>query len=349
MKLPAVVVSLAALLLAVPSVAVASVTEGYVADPPDVPATISGVPNQPDLSGLSLRYDSNAGTIDLALSFHTPLSRLDKSSNYAAYAWFGIGTMEGVYGCHAFVTAMGDLYRNSNLNSFSIDGLQGYAPLQATVGDGSATYHLANPNLAGKNYNCVDASVIGSTYSNPENLSSRYDSGCDCWYVPFYGDKARLDLSPQQPPVTPPTSPTKPPPTPPTKPPVKSAAKPYLSGKQAIHYLSVALERGFKARWTRRIKARDFPPIYSCGRPSERSPLGPVPARWKVYCRIGWNYGPSDRRYRTSGSGSVWLIRDPRGVVTWNYAYNVVRRDGRCLRTRRGRARRACYRRYVVR
>lgn len=179
------------LLVAAPA-ASAEVRTLTVQDAPDGIPTISGVPDNPDISQVAVHYDS-AGTLTLRVAFYNSLDWVDKSRNYKFWGWFNIG--EGSpnafdpSSCYAG-GAPGDIYGQHNVvGSFydraEVGGYNGYLNFTPSMSVDKKIISLtaSSPAIANRNYRCLEYSLYARTHSSITNLYSDYDEGCDCWYL----------------------------------------------------------------------------------------------------------------------------------------------------------------------
>ena len=179
------------LLVAAP-VASAEVRTAAIPDAPDGIPTVSGIADNPDISQITVHYDT-AGSLTLIVSFYNSIDAIDKSRNYKFWGRFSLG--EGSAG--AFNPAAcwaggkpGDLYGQHNVvGSFydrsSVNGYNGYLNFTNSVSADKRTIVLTatSPVIANRNYRCIEYSLYARTYSSIYNLYSEYDEGCDCWYL----------------------------------------------------------------------------------------------------------------------------------------------------------------------
>lgn len=236
---------LALLVLAVPGTADAAVRTANADDPADATPTVSGQPNNPDVSHVTVTYDTN-GSLSLSVSFYNSFSTLDTSQYYAFWGRFTLGhevqgSSIGPY-CEAHQQT-GDLdgqhhvfdpYGTTFFDEATLIGYSGKLTFtRTTSSDGrNVTISGSSPALANRDYNCGEYELWARVHSTPENLYSDYDAGCDCWYtnaeMDSVGDVGTVssiggtghfrfdDYSPPAPaPAAPPAAPPKPKPKPP--------------------------------------------------------------------------------------------------------------------------------------
>lgn len=179
------------LLVAAP-VARGEIRTATVFDPADATPTVSGVPNNPDIRQVLVKYDTN-GSISLTVEFYNSLNTMDLSQNYKFAAQFDIGEGSPTYGDSASCYAggvPGDLYGQHNvLGSFydraSISGYEGYLYFtrSESVDKKWFTVTATSPALGGRNYRCIEYTLFARSHSSISNIYSEYDPGCDCWFV----------------------------------------------------------------------------------------------------------------------------------------------------------------------
>ena len=169
----------------------ADVRQLHATDPQDATPTVSGQPNNPDVAGLAAVYDS-AGTLTLTVSFFNDPTSTDHSQNYAAYGSFSIGKINGAGSTASCSTAVpgglnGQHHVYGSYGAFydraTVGGMDGYLNFARTGSGTTVTITATSPALAGRDYQCASYQLRGQRYSTAGNLDSRYDSGCDCWYL----------------------------------------------------------------------------------------------------------------------------------------------------------------------
>jgi hypothetical protein len=209
------------LLLAAP--ASAEIRGGVADDPADATPTVSGVPNNLDISRVRVSYDT-AGALSITVNFHHSPAALDLSQNYAFLAAFSLGRPSdntvNAY-CNTGITGTHHVFSNrvTFLDRATISGLDGYLNFARTSSpDGrEVTISATSPALANRDLRCLDYALYARRYSSASNLNSDYDSVCDCWYVSLRLDDAGdpglsfptiwfNGFKPQPPPQAPPPS-----------------------------------------------------------------------------------------------------------------------------------------------
>ncbi len=189
-KLVLMVVAVA--LLAMAPAAGAEIRTLTVQDPPDGIPTVSGVPDNPDIKQVDVRYDTG-GSLTLTLTFYHALDAIDRSRNYKFVGNFDLG--EGYPdslspgNCRAGGQTA-DIYAQHNVigtfyDQAEVSGYSGYLTFTNTLSADKKTITLtaSSPVLAGRNYRCLEYTLHARTYSSITNLNSDYDASCDCWYV----------------------------------------------------------------------------------------------------------------------------------------------------------------------
>jgi hypothetical protein len=338
--------------VAIPASAGAEIREAAVSDPPDGMPTISGAPDNPDISAVTARYDS-AGSLSLVIDFYRSVNELDTSENYAFFGEFMVGGAATFgYSATEVPHCGGELYGQNHV--FASTGLQfydqatitGYSGTlkfsRATSPDGrQITLSASSPALANHDWRCFGYSLSSRTHASAANIYSKYDGSCDCWYVSptldILGTTETVGAGPDLwfngfAPVP--------------VPPEETAAEKRkhqkeqearedeegLTGSQAVKYMTIALRRRL-----RKAFSKGFPQTVSCGEESSRL------AR---RCWISWVSAPYSHRRTWRGWGHVWLKRNRAGAVTWNYSWKLRRVDRLC--TKRHSVRR-CTRVFVAR
>jgi hypothetical protein len=188
-KLVLTVVAMA-LLVAAPG-AGAEIRTLTVQDAPDGIPTVSGVPDNPDISQVAVRYDT-AGSLTLTVAFYNSLDWVDKSRNYKFWGRFSVGEGSAGYNpatCWAGGTP-GDLYGQHNVvgnfyDRASVNGYSGYLNFSTSTSADRKIVSItaSSPVLANRNYRCLEYALYARSYSSITNLYSEYDEGCDCWYL----------------------------------------------------------------------------------------------------------------------------------------------------------------------
>jgi hypothetical protein len=164
----------------------AEIRFGSASDPQDATPTISGVPNQPDLSNVEVTYDT-AGSFSIKVSFYNAFNAIDTSKNYAFAGKFDIGSRCNV-GAFGGISGQHHIYSSSGtrfLNEASVSGFDGTLPLttQVSPDQKSVTVSGSAPGLANLDLRCFSYYDPGRIRSTVESPTSSYDSGCDCWYA----------------------------------------------------------------------------------------------------------------------------------------------------------------------
>ncbi len=147
----------------------------------------------PDVKAVDVNYD-DAGALTVSATFYDD-TRARPSTWYATEVSVIVGQTKITNGradCDSlllpaahYATATVGFNRGRAYASGSVAGFEGSLTTTPTLSaDGRVlTAVFTNSALARRSYECVSPS--GSTWviSTPENLYSRYDAGCDCWYV----------------------------------------------------------------------------------------------------------------------------------------------------------------------
>jgi hypothetical protein len=161
-------------------------------DPQDAAPTVSGTPNNPDISGLEARYDS-AGSLTITVRFYNDAATIDRSQNYAFWGTFTLGGISGsgaqascssipgsIYGQHHVYAASTVFYDRGSVSGYdgTLDFTRTTSPDNRTV-----TLTASSAAIANRDYRCMSYQLNARRYSTPENIYSNYDAGCDCWYT----------------------------------------------------------------------------------------------------------------------------------------------------------------------
>jgi hypothetical protein len=156
--------------------------------------TVGGQPSQPDVSGVRVLYDTT-GAISIIVDFYGPVDGYDSSQNYAYYGNFTVGSWKR-YGAtlSCSTEAQGSLgsgqhhiYSASStfFDRATVTGYDGYLNFARALSADKRqiTLTASSPTIANRNYQCVTYTTNGRRRSTVENINSRYDENCDCWYV----------------------------------------------------------------------------------------------------------------------------------------------------------------------
>lgn len=177
-------------------------------DPADGQATVSGKPSAPDVSRLELDYDPT-GSITLTVRFHAALDTIDTAQNYAFYSNFTVGHTyrnNKRYSCGT--STAGDVsgqhhVLGSSITFFdqaTVQGFDGLLQFTRTVAADkrSITITGSSPVLAGRSYDCATYVLRGRRRGPAENLNTRYDEHCNCWYFAtdydLVGERSPVDF-----------------------------------------------------------------------------------------------------------------------------------------------------------
>ncbi|MEI2702124.1 MAG: hypothetical protein V9E83_06950 [Baekduia sp.] len=180
-------IGLTALAVVSPNSAEAAVRTATLDDARDVRLSISP-PNMPDLRQLSVSYD-DAGTVTVTVSFFEDTRSLPSAWHATEVSWI-LGRASGT-DCDyiAYPESKGYFTGRIGINgtgSAQLSGFEGkltptsfsWSPDHLT-----ATAVFSNPNLAGRDYQCVTPGFTTWVRSTASNPYSNYGVGCDCWYV----------------------------------------------------------------------------------------------------------------------------------------------------------------------
>jgi hypothetical protein len=176
----------------------AEVRSFTVTDPADAAPTVSGKPNNPDLSQVTVSYDNSAGTITVVQNFYNAFPSLDTSQNYAFFTGVSVGPTSSKYWttngaveeeqCASYEGLSGSIedysYSGSKYsNSFSVSGYSGSGTFASTVENGGSqiTSTASSPALVGHDWRCANVTLQGNSRSTASNLHSFWDGGCECW------------------------------------------------------------------------------------------------------------------------------------------------------------------------
>lgn len=352
----------------------AEVRSVTVTDPADAMPTVSGAPENPDLSKVTLTYDNSTGTVTVVQDFYNSLPSV-APAHYAYFtgvlvgpsstrSWAINGSVEEetCASWEGFSSVLEDRpYAGAPYsNSFSVLGYSGTGSFMTTVENGGlqVTSTATSPALVGHDWRCASVDLSANTRSTVNNPHSFWDSGCECWAVTTTLDTVGIETVPGLMngtlwfPGFPTTRPK--PETPLEKEEKQWAAeakakqeaaqkkKETLTETQAERYMTTALRRGFGSRFT---GAR--PRTVSCGETSSK----------EQHCWIAFSegklvkknrddqFGPYVERFNYVGKGRVWLHVGPGGAVEWNYAYRIKRIDHSCTLRR---AVKACSKMFIV-
>lgn len=217
---------LLALSWVMPATANAAVRILGVDDPLEAPPVLDGT-KQPDLSRVSATYD-DAGAITLTMDFaeSVPAAKSDSRLDF----WVNVSFFQrDRNGCP---DAMGNaaITSYSTLGSAATAKVAGFDGSGATTGSFSAdgrqaTWGFVHPAIANRDYRCMSLRIYGSVRSTASNISSRYSSSCDCWYV--FSDYDTIDTAYF------------------TRPDGSTLQDLSLSGAAATQHLRVAIQREF--------------------------------------------------------------------------------------------------------
>jgi hypothetical protein len=171
------------------SSAAAEVRTLAVDDPQDAVATVSGTPNSPDISRVEARYDT-AGSLTITVHFYNDAASIDRSQNYAFWGTFTVGSVGSQTSC---ATAAGSIFGQHHVyatsttfyDRASVSGLDGTLDFTRTTSPDNRTITISasSPSIANRDYRCLSYQLNARRYSTAENIYSRYDEGCGCWYT----------------------------------------------------------------------------------------------------------------------------------------------------------------------
>lgn len=305
----------------------AEVRSVAVDDPADATPTISGTPNNPDVSKVTASYDS-AGSITMTIDFYNAYTALDYSQNYAFWSNFSFG---GPYqaddpgtSCSAVISGQHHVYATSTVffDRATVSGFDGYLSFTRTASpdNKSITLTASSPSLANRDIRCMTYTLKARRRSTASNINSDYDSGCDCWYVGslldvtgesanqysiegtiwFPGMKPQAPLPVTVPTTTPPSSTSSAPQS------GESAPLPKLTTKDAKMYAAKAIGRRFGKK--------------SVKRSATCRPVDKTSSR----CKVAWRTGT----YTYRGTARIYYSLE-KGKVFWNYAFDVTRTDAK--------------------
>lgn len=175
--------------------ALADVSTASIDDAADAEPTVNGRPTNPDVSNVSATYDS-AGSIVITASFFNNVNDLDTSQNYAFFSNFAVGTADtsgseprcSTSAQGSLVAGQHHVYGAGSFRFYDqayVTGYDGVLTFQRTAApDGrQITITASNANIANRTYDCLTYSLSARRRSTVENINSRYDEWCDCWYV----------------------------------------------------------------------------------------------------------------------------------------------------------------------
>lgn len=192
-----VAVALVGILLS-PATASAEIRTATAIDPPDATPTVSGIPDNPDISQVDVTYDS-AGSLTITAHFYNPVNAVNTSEHFDFWSTFivGEGSASSLYpgfcgpssGAAGAVDGQHHVYSSVGTSIYNQADVRGYSgKLQFTRSESadrrSVTISATSPALANHNYTCLGYSLFASQRASVSNLKSEYSEACGCWYIP---------------------------------------------------------------------------------------------------------------------------------------------------------------------
>jgi hypothetical protein len=352
--------------LTLASSARAEVRSVSIADPADATPTVTGKPNDPDLSGVTISYDNVAGTISVTQTFYNAFSSLDTSQNYAFFTsvsllpantewWVNGAVEEEQCGYEGFGGTITDYSYNGSKyrNAWSVSGYSGEAPFTTVANSPTqVTATAAGPSLVGHDWRCARVTLEANARSSASNLHSNYDGGCSCWAVNVNLDQVGVgrpeEIYPSPVIWFPGFPATRPKPESAEEKKAKERAqkakekRETLTESEAFNYMKTALRRRFGSSFSGAYPSQVH--CRSVGQKEGRCTIafshGDLVDKYRVH-----RFGPYIDRYSYEGKGRIWLTLEANGKLEWNYAYRVKRVDHGCTLSKTVKA---CTKPYVI-